>query len=216
MCGRLTLTRPDLDDVARAFGAEIEAESAHGYRPRWNVAPTQDHWIVRVEGGARRVVPARFGIAGCDGRLLVNARAETAADLRTFRDAFLDARCVVPADGFYEWQGGRRDRTPLWFHAPDGALLLLAGLAFERDGERRFVVVTTAANERMRPVHDRMPALLSRDAAVAWLQRADPSLLRPAPEAWLAAREVSPRVNDPREDGPALLEAAPRRQLTLL
>ncbi len=216
MCGRLTLTRPDLDEVARAFGAEVDAESARLYRPRWNVAPTQDHWIVRVERGAPRIVPARFGIAGLDGRPLVNARAETAGDLRTFRDAFLGDRCVVPADGFYEWQGGRHDRTPLWFHAPDGALLLLAGLAFERDGERRFVIVTTAANERMRPVHDRMPALLSRDAAVAWLERADPALLRPAPDAWLAAREVSHRANDPGQDDPALLEAAPRRQLTLL
>lgn len=171
---------------------------------------------MRAEGGAPRVVPARFGLEVRKGHLVINARAETAADLRIFRDAFQGGRCVVPADGFYEWQGGRGDRTPLWFHAPDGGLLLFAGLAFERDGCRRFVILTTAANERMRSVHDRMPALLSRDEAVAWLEHPDAALLRPAPEAWLSAREVSSRVNDPEEDGPALIEAAPRRQLTLL
>ncbi len=217
MCGRFTLTRPDLDEVACAFGVEVEAESARLYRPRWNVAPTTGHWMLRLDRGAARLVPARFGTEGHGGRLVINARAETAADLRTFRDAFRSDRCVVPADGFYEWRGSRTDRTPLWFHAPDRGLLFLAGLAFERGGDRSFVLLTTAANGTMRPVHDRMPALLSREGAAAWLRRPDATLLRPAPEAWLTARAASPLVNDVANDCPALLDAPPpRRQLDLL
>jgi putative SOS response-associated peptidase YedK len=124
---------------------------------------------------------------------------------------------VVPADGFFEWQGGRGDRRPLWFHAPAGGLLLFAGLAFEHQGTRSFVILTTSANDLLRPLHDRMPALLSREAAEAWLSHPDERLLVPAPESALVSREVSERVNDVANDGPELLEApAPRRQLTLV
>jgi putative SOS response-associated peptidase YedK len=218
MCGRFTLTARDIDAAARAFGAEVEREHARLYRPRWNIAPTDPHWIVRLDGaGRRRLVPARFGLDGQGGGLLINARSETAASLPTFRRACADGRCIVPADGFYEWRGARSARQPLWFHDPGGKPLLLAGLATPRDGGLAFVILTTAANERMRPVHDRMPALLSPDAAEAWLARGDMALLAPAPPASLSMREVSPRVNAVSNDGPELLDALePPRQLTLL
>src|SRR5919204_2373876 len=106
MCGRFTLTSRDIDDAARAFGAEVAQEHAKLYRPRWNVAPTDGHWIVRLDdAGKRRMEPARFGFSLFDGRLVINARSETAARLSTFRRAFSEGRCLVPADGFYEWQG---------------------------------------------------------------------------------------------------------------
>jgi putative SOS response-associated peptidase YedK len=218
MCGRFTLTARDIDEAARAFGAEVEREHARLYRPRWNIAPTDAHWIVRLDGaGRRRMLPARFGMDGLDGALLINARSETAASLPTFRRACAEGRCVVPADGFYEWRGARSARQPLWFHDQGGRPLLFAGLAAPREGGLAFVILTTAANERMRPVHDRMPALLSPDGADAWLARGDLGLLAPAPEASLSLREVSQRVNSVANDGPELLDPpAPARQLTLL
>lgn len=220
MCGRFTLTRSDVDALARELGAEVERESALLYRPRWNVAPTQPHWIVRLDGRGRRLLPARFGVGvgtGDGRRLVVNARSETAAELPTFRSAMRDGRCVVPTDGFFEWQGGRGARRPLWFHPPGGGLLLLAGLVLEHHGERAFVILTTAANDPVRRIHDRMPVVLSQEGAAAWLSAPDATLLVPAPEAWLAWREVSEAVNDVAKDGPSLLDpASPPRQLTLV
>jgi putative SOS response-associated peptidase YedK len=217
MCGRFTLTTPNLDELAREFGAELDAEIARLYRPRWNVAPTNTHPVLKVEDGVLRLVPARFGVEAPGGRFVINARSETAAELRTFRQAFQSDRCVVPADGLYEWQGRRGDRRPLWFHDPAGGLLFFAGLAFKNHDAHAFVILTAPANDLVSPVHSRMPALLSRDAARAWLARPDPTLLASAPSGALASREVSSLVNDVANDRPELLDPpAPKRQLTLV
>lgn len=217
MCGRFTLTDREIDLVARRLGAEVDRERARLYRPRWNVAPTNMHWVALVEDGRRRLVPARFGLGGRGGRLVINARAETAAKLRAFRTPYREGRCVVPADGFYEWPGGRGERRPVWFHAAAGALMGFAGLAVPAGDALAFVILTTAANAIVRPLHDRMPVLLSASTVEPWLSRGDASVLAPAPDGWLAAREVSPLVNSPANDGPELLEAAPPgRQLELV
>jgi len=218
MCGRFTLTARDIDEAARAFEAEVAREDAARYRPRWNVAPTDGHWVVLLDpAGKRRMVAARFGFERPDGRLVVNARSETAAALPTFRKAFVDGRCLVPVDGFYEWQGSRSERRQLWFHDRGGKPFAFAGLAEERAGPLSFVILTTAANELLRPVHERMPVVLSPGSADAWLARGEVSLLAPAPESWLVAQEVSPAVSSVANDGPELLESqAPERQLRLL
>jgi len=122
-----------------------------------------------------------------------------------FREPFVDGRCLVPADGFYEWQGGRGERRPLWFHDPAGQILSFAGLAAERDGELAFVILTTAADGIVAEVHDRMPAVLAAEAAQAWLSRGDAALLAPAPDGFVA-RPVSTKVNVVANDGPELLE----------
>ncbi len=218
MCGRLTLTTRDVYDVARALAAEVDRERARLYRPRWNVAPTDEHWVVLLdEAGQRCLVRARFGFEASGGQLVINARSETAATLPSFRRAFSEGRCLVPADGFYEWSGGRAERQPLWFHDPAGRLLVFAGLVTESHGSPAFVILTTAANDVMRPVHDRMPVLLSPEGAESWLARPDPDLLAPAPAMWLAARAVSKRVNSVANDEPELLEPpAPAPQLKLI
>lgn len=216
MCGRFTLTTREVNDLARALAAEVDAAAARLHRPRWNVAPTDEHWVVRLEGGRRVLRRSRFGVTARGGRLVINARSETAAERRMFSRAFHHGRCLVPADGFYEWQGRRAERRPVWFHAPDGGPLLFAGLELEGESPG-FVILTTPANSLIAPLHDRMPALLTPEAAARWLGGADPPLLSPAPEAWLAAREVSERVNAVANDGPELLErAAPGRQMRLI
>ena len=154
------------------------------------------------------------------------------------REAFLSRRCVVPADGFFEWTGTKDARQPVWYHAPDDALLVFAGL-YESwrnpaDGEwrRTFTILTTNANEVVEPVHDRMPVVLPRDVVADWLHiPADESeqasyakevkaLLKPAPAEMLVATEVSRRVNSVANDDEACLAPAgdrePSSQATLL
>jgi putative SOS response-associated peptidase YedK len=145
----------------------------------------------------------------------INARAETAPFKPAFQEAFVSRRCVVPADGFFEWKTGPEGRQPLWFHRPDGKLLLLAGL-FDQEpttsnqpARTRFAVLTTAPNRLLATVHDRMPALLSAPDAASWLVQPEQKLLHPAPDDLLVATPVSLRVNSVRNDDPECL-APPR------
>lgn len=206
MCGRFTLTNADVESLVRELSAELDRARLPVSRPRYNVAPSDLHLLVRVEQGRRLLLPARFGFAGRGGAPLINARAETAARLPTFRGPWRQGRCLVPADGFYEWMGPPRARRPHWYHRPDRALLLMAGLCREQADGLAFVILTTDANAVVRPAHDRMPALLSREGAERWLSGAEPEPPGPAPDAWLVATEVSPRVNAVANDDPACLE----------
>lgn len=217
MCGRISLGASSVGDVAEFFGARWEPAEAEFYRPRFNVAPTQRHWIVQFERGERRLAPATWGFPSTTGRFLINGRIETAHGRPAFRAAWRERRCVVPADGFYEWTGRARDRRPLRFHPAQG-MLALAGLFEPPEGERghpRFVVLTTAANEDVAPIHDRMPVLLSREEIEPWLAGAFAP--GPIPAGALIATPVSTRVNSVRNDDPSLIEPAPPpSQLSLL
>jgi putative SOS response-associated peptidase YedK len=230
MCGRFTLTLPDATSLARALGAVIDAESAALYRPRYNVAPSDLHPILRSRsragGPGRELVVARWGLVNHwqtgarPARCPINARSETLRTSRAFRGAFERRRCVVPADGFFEWTGPKSARRPIWFHRPDGGLLHLAGLyeswqPGEADGprERTFTVLTTAANDVVAEVHDRMPVVLRTEQLDRWLddERAGPDLvdwLAPTPHDALVGREVSPRVSAVKNDDPTCLEPA--------
>src|SRR5262249_18104823 len=127
------------------------------------------------------------------------------------RRAFAERRCLIPADGFYEWLGKKGHRQPGWFHAPPGQLLTFAGL-YDRDGN--FVIITTEANHHVAPVHDRMPAIIRPDDRDAWLAAADPKLVRPAPDGYLTKTLVSARVNSVANDDPGCL--APPEQPSLV
>jgi putative SOS response-associated peptidase YedK len=237
----MTLTLGDLDALADELAAVLEVEARAQHRPRYNLAPSQPHLLLRLgeadaQGRRRRLGPALWGFPqkGPRPKFLVNARAETAASRPSFRDAFGKRRCVIPADGFYEWRAGPDGKRPIWFHRPDGGLLALAGLYEELPGaggvpERRFVVLTTTPNALVAKVHDRMPALLAPDDIEAWLRAPAPRLLRPAPEDLLVATPVSRRVNAVAHDDAGCLRGepdaggdaasggspAPPRQLTL-
>jgi putative SOS response-associated peptidase YedK len=225
LCGRFTLTRMERAELADELGVPVEALPADLYRPRYNVAPTDPHWIVRVRYEDRQLLPAKWGLVNSWAKdakraaMQINARAETVATLAPFRDAFRRRRCIVPADGFFEWTGTKEARQPLWFHREDGALLLFAGLyeswePSEGERQRTFTIVTTRANALMAPVHDRMPVILAEEAIDDWLDprhedaAALAKLLVPAPADLLIATPVSQRVNSVKNDDPACLEPA--------
>jgi len=224
MCGRYTLVSPG-PEVAAAFGL-VEVPMLE---PRFNIAPSQRVPVVRAVEGRRALAMLHWGLvppwAGDPsvGSRMINARSETAAAKPAFRDALRGRRCLLPADGFYEWAPGRSrgGRVPHRLHAPDGRVLGLAGL-WETwrspDGGtlESCTILTTEANDRVRPLHDRMPVILSPDDYGTWL---DPSLqdaerltalLRPAPAEALVADPASRWLNDPRHEGPACWDAAAR------
>jgi putative SOS response-associated peptidase YedK len=205
-------------------------------QPRYNVAPGQSVAVVRVEEGERLLAYHRWGLVPSwakdpsIGHRMINARSETAAEKPAFRSAFRQRRCLVPADGFYEWSGPKKARRPHWIRV-GGGLFAIAGL-FERwvprgasasDGEGASAVpdgaeaaeplwtctlLTTEANAAIRPYHDRMPVVIDRRDYAAWL---DPDLgdrdalrayLVPGPPDRISVVDVGLRVNDVRHDDP--------------
>jgi len=220
MCGRFTLTYRKAELVAAELGVPVE--SLGGYRPRYNIAPAQWHWVLRIEYEDRELLPARWGLVNHwakdrnQGYKQINARAETAHTRPAFRDAFKKRRCVVPADGFFEWAGPKGERQPMWFHRPDGGLLLFAGLyeswqPIPGEWEPTFTIMTTDANAIVEPVHNRMPVILPEDKVDDWLypHREDVQALRgllaPAAPELLIATPVSMRVNSVKNDDPEIL-----------
>lgn len=224
MCGRFTLTRHDLREVAALLGAFVSDEDAAAHRPRYNVAPSARAWLLVDEGAGRRIEAGRWGFPPpwgprqADPVGLINVRAETAAEKPSFREAWRRRRCAVIADGFFEWRGGKGHKEPLWLHRPGGELLLFAGLWRESVDEegvaaRRFAILTTAANELVAPIHARMPAILGPEALSRWLSVGPgeglDAALGPAPAGLLVATPVSTRVNDARFDDPLCVASAP-------
>jgi putative SOS response-associated peptidase YedK len=205
MCGRMTLTKSDFAEVADLLGAVFDPALAASYRPRYNLPPTDPHMMVV---SPNRLVVARWQFG--PGKQ-INARAESVATNGLVRRAFAERRCLVPADGFYEWMGGKGRRQPVWYHAPPGQLLTFAGL-YDRDGN--FVVMTTTPNAEVAPVHDRMPVIIAPDRRAAWLAAPDAKLLAPAPDGSLVRTLVSARVNSVANDDAACLD--PPDQLALV
>jgi len=226
MCGRYSLSSPDANLLSRRFNLGETAEVDD--RPRYNIAPTDAILAVRrgQQGGNQLgrlrwgLAPGRWAEKG-GGRPLINARAETLETQPAFRESFARRRCLIPADGFYEWLTDERGKRPLWFSLAGGGVFAFAGIWTElpeRSGDgvlHSCAIVTTEPNRLVRPIHDRMPVVLVPGAEEPWLAPdAEPGdlaqLLLPAPEGMLVAREVGDFVNDVREDGPHLIE--PRRE----
>lgn len=206
MCGRYTQTKAEEILRKRFRLSRVEMPVV----PRFNLAPGQDAPVVVEEKGARVLRPMRWGLAAGGGSPLVNARGETLATRPAFRDAFRARRCLVPADGFYEWrkEGGRK--VPLRYTVDGGEPFALAGL-FETPrapGEPpTFTIVTTEANPLVAEVHDRMPVVLREEEEAAWLDVSkEPPPLAPFPPGRMEARRASTRLNRPENDDPACLE----------
>jgi len=219
MCGRYLLTTP-VDALSQLF----RFMERPNLGPRYNIAPTQDVPIVRLsrDGARRELILARWGLVPywADdlkmGNRLINARAETVERAPAFREAYQRRRCLVPADGFFEWQKRGKARQPLLVRRKDQAPFAFAGL-WERwrqpDGQvlRSCTIVTCPPNALVAPVHDRMPVILDPADHDRWLDPAagGAELLRPCPADWLEALEVSPRVNSPAHDDPECLAPPP-------
>ena len=233
MCGRYSLTTP-VEAVRRVFDFPERPNLA----PRANIAPSQDVAAVRLASGGsgeagRRFVWLRWGLIPAwakdpaIGNRTINARAETLAEKPAFRAAFRQRRCLIVADGFYEWKTEAGGKQPYRITLVDGGPFALAGL-WERwagppggeapggetpGGEtiESCTIITTEANARLRAIHPRMPVILAPEAFDPWLDPKTPgaeaaALLVPFPTAALTHYRVSPRLNSPANDDPALIE----------
>jgi putative SOS response-associated peptidase YedK len=180
--------------------------------PHYNIAPTSVLPILTLEDGQQHISPMTWGITlGPKRSFVINLRAEGVP----LRDGFRERRCGVVTDGFYEWAGKANARQPYWFHRPDNALIVMAGLwrwQESPDGfQQTFAIITTRANGLMAPIHDRMPVVIDPARLDTWMDvsagdlASTKSLLAPAPEDWLVAGRVSQLVNNVRNDGPELL-----------
>ncbi|MCB1748588.1 MAG: SOS response-associated peptidase [Gammaproteobacteria bacterium] len=217
MCGRYTL-HADPAEIATAFDVAPPAQLA----PRYNIAPTQPVPIVLEADGERLWHLVNWGLVPSwardpkMGARMINARAETVAEKPAFRAAFRRRRCLVPASGYYEWQVTAHGKQPWYIHPVGGGCLAFAGLWEHWEGDGTVIesctILTCAANASLAAVHDRMPVILAHADFARWLapETAGPpprDLLRAAPEATLALRAVSKRVNSPRHEGPECIRA---------
>jgi putative SOS response-associated peptidase YedK len=216
MCGRFSLkTSPDA--LERIFGRPVPP----GYQPRYNVAPTQEVLAIVADAGEARPVLLRWGLIPfwaqdpSIGNKLINARAESVAEKPAFREAYRKRRCLVLADGFYEWQRRREGKYPMWVHLSDGQPFAFAGLweRWRRGGVpvETCTILTTDANPFMRAIHHRMPVILDGEARREWLaedasEEALAEVVRGAAAVEMEAHEVSKLVNSPANDLPECIE----------
>lgn len=216
MCGRFTLTDPSRLDT-EAVRAALLGAALPPLAPRYNIAPTQPVPLVRDTPEGREVVLASWGLIPAwakdraIGNKLANARGETLAEKPSFRSAWKKRRGLVLADGWYEWQvvPGQKAKQPWWIHRADGAPFAFGALwetwtPPEGPPVVSATLVTTSPNDRLAPIHDRMPVIVPWDQADTWISAASPPahLVGPAPsEPWESVR-VSPAVNRPAHDQP--------------
>jgi putative SOS response-associated peptidase YedK len=222
MCGRFTLRTP-----TNVLIEQFELDFAPQLKLRFNIAPTQDVAVVRKtpDDPQRQLVMLHWGLIPSWakeaklGQWMINARGETVAEKPSFRAAFKRRRCLVVADGFYEWTPRKQGHRAHWLHPRQAPLLAFAGLHEQWSVEHGPVidsctVITTEANGDLAGIHARMPVVLAATSWRAWLDpgsepEALQALLVPAPDGTLEARVVGTRVNDPRHDDPSCLESAP-------
>ena len=220
MCGRFTLATPD-PSVAELLDLSTEPS----LEPRYNIAPTQPVLILRTPQvrQVRELEPLRWGLIpswakdAAIGARMINARSETAARKPSFRAAFRYRRCLVPADGFYEWQGTGRGKQPHHIRMKDGRPFAFAGLWECWQGPDGAViesctVLTTTPNELVAPLHDRMPVILPASSFALWLdpEVSDPAgvqpLLIPYQADEMVAHAVGRQVNNPRNEDPGCIQ----------
>ena len=216
MCGRYSLhANPDV--VAVQFALEHAPELKTSY----NVCPGKDILVVRIAREGKRVAQHnRWGLVprwakdAAIGNKLANARGESLAERPAFRDAFREWRCLVPASGFYEWQSVGRGKLPWYLQPRDAQLFALAGITAYWKGLRTVSLITTAANELMKPIHERMPVIIAPQDYGAWLDPQNRDLdelmryVKPCDPARMAGHRVGLRVNKPENDDASLIEEA--------
>jgi putative SOS response-associated peptidase YedK len=237
VCGRMTLTRSG-SEIAEYFalaasGDELVSAEGGPLGPRYNIAPSQQIPTIRYEAGiGRQLEWMRWGLITSwakdisIGARMFNARSETVAVKPSFRSAFRRRRCLIAADGFYEWTPRNRGHEPFHFSPSQEKLLAFAGLFEQWIGQGGEVidsctVLTTDANADVAEVHHRMPALLDSTQRDLWLDTSAgvedlQAILVPAPPGSLKKKRVSRHVNDARRDDPSCLSSPPRAEQSAL
>ncbi|HJQ27659.1 MAG TPA: SOS response-associated peptidase [Blastocatellia bacterium] len=218
MCGRFTRAISTAA-VAEVFGVE---EVASDLKASYNIAPTNQVAVI-VSDGTKRLIQVRWGLVPswakdlAIGNKLINARAETITEKASFRTAFKKRRCLVVADGFYEWQQRGDGKRPVYIRLKSGKPFGMAGLyevwrSPAGEDVTSCAIITTQANELMQPIHERMPVIIAKDIEDLWL---DPTvqdvevllnLLTPYPAAEMEAYPVSKRVNSPGNNSPECIK----------
>ena len=225
MCGRYTL-HSEREDVEEFFDAR--AEDKELFKPNYNVAPGTVNPVVLVgSNGQREIGGLRWGLIPSwaedesTGYKMINARAETLAEKKSFKGPFMSKRCIIPANGFYEWKTEQQKKQPFYIRLLTHDLLGFAGL-YEKwtspEGEDiySYTIITTEANALVAPLHDRMPAILRHEAYAMWLnpENKDPELLndllKPYELTEMATYRVSDKVNKPENNNPKLIQPIPK------
>lgn len=217
MCGRFSITG-DLDFYAEYFGVDNVVAESLG--KSWNVAPTDPVYVVGEKDGLRQLGTMNWGLvphwATSTKTIHINARAETVDTNAAFRDSFATKRCLIPADGFYEWEAPEKGRTPHWVYRADGHPMVFAGIWAARidpkteDWCRTCSIITTAAEGVAASIHHRMPVSLTSEVWNAWLDRdlTDPAAVRalmlPIDSGILMEHPVSRKVNSVRNNDAGL------------
>jgi len=223
MCGRFVSASPP-EEIGKYFDTANVAEKL--LEPSYNVAPTNDVYVVTEDGGTRRLDAYHWGLvpfwakSPAAGSKMINARAETIAEKNAYRRPFAKRRCIIPADGFYEWEHtGSKRKQPWYITQPDGAPFAFAGLwdswrPVRGSDEGRVascVIITGEPNDKVARLHDRMPVMLDRDVWDIWLDPENDDvgsllqLLVPAPSSQVDLVPVSTLVNTVTNDGPELV-----------
>ncbi len=221
MCGRYTQTAA-FDELALRFGITVEDTDLEDLAPRYNVAPSQSVPIVVAHNGGRQLVMAKWGFHPVwmkTSKLAhINAKAETVATSRMFQAAVKHQRCLVPADGFYEWKAvpGQRRKQPYYLRLKGGGLFAFAGLYTAADTDSgapaTCTIITTTPNDLVASIHNRMPVILERDDEGRWTDArvTDPATvlpcLRPLPAELMEGYPVSTLVSSPGNEGQRLVQ----------
>lgn len=221
MCGRFSITG-DLDFYAEYFG--IDEVVTDSLDPSWNVAPTDPVYVIAERDGQRQLGTMRWGLiphwAGDTRPIHINARSETVDTTPAFRDSFSRKRCIIPADGFYEWEPPESGRIPHWVFRGDGHPMAFAGIWATRQDpatgawQRTCSILTSVAAGVIGTIHDRMPVALQPEVWDAWLDRelTDPELarglIRPIDPDLIMEHRVSTKVNSVKNNSPDLKQQA--------
>lgn len=221
MCGRFSLHAPE-SRIREAFN--LEHTEPLGLKPRYNIAPSQQIPIIRDTGTGRELVMARWGLIPSWSKestskySTINARIESVAEKPTYRTPFKQRRCLIPADGFYEWKQVAGKKVPHHIRLKDGKIFALAGLWDHWEGEDGNVesctIIVMPSNEVMKPIHERMPAIIAPAEYDWWLdarvtdKQEIMQYLTSAPSSQLTAYPVSTRVNVPKHDDERCIQPA--------
>jgi putative SOS response-associated peptidase YedK len=214
MCGRFTLS-VDFETIKMAFNI-FNITGRFDHVPRYNIAPTQMIPVIAGNNPGREISIMRWGLIPFwakdpkIGHSMFNARAETIDQKPAFRDSFRSRRCLVPADGFFEWKRTAKLKLPMRFVLPDRSVFAFAGIwdRWEDPAGKEVLscsIITTAANSFMAGIHERMPAILKPEDYSGWLEAGHKELLQPYPGE-MDVYEVPPLVNSPRNDIPECIE----------